>query len=234
MMIHFESLQQRINYFFKDESLLKMAFTHRSASHQSYERLEFLGDNILGMIVSEYLYTNYPDLKEGKLSRMRAHLVRSESLLVISQELQLYNYIIVKKFKGIKHQDLPESLLVDLVESLIGAIYIDSDYDQVRELVLYWFSDMFRQLNPDDGFKDSKTALQEFLQSQAKPLPVYEIERIDQNDNERIFHIKCWVESYDLVSYSQGLNKKVAEQIAASEMLKNIKNITKKEQTDKL
>lgn len=229
----FESLQQRINYFFIDEDLLKVAFTHRSMGVLSYERLEFLGDNILGMVISEHLYTTYPHLKEGKLSRMRSHLVRSGSLLAISEQLRLHCYVLVKRpnSKG-QSSTLPDSLRADIVESLIGAIYLDSDYDTVRALVLQWFDDMFRHLNPGDRFKDPKTNLQEYLQSQGRSLPVYDLESIDESDNHKIFHVKCEVASYSLVSRSHGVNKKGAQQLAAKKMLKMIKHDTASNKED--
>ena len=215
----FDLLQQKIGYIFKDSSLLEIAFTHRSASSDSYERLEFLGDNILGMIISEYLYATYPSLKEGKLSRMRAHLVCSRSLLQISHKLELYEYLVVKKFKGVKKYDLPDSLLADIVESLIGAIYLDSDYLTTKALVLEWFDQAFNNLNPEDRFKDSKTVLQERLQSQGHSLPVYNIESVDEVECVKVFFVSCAVESYGFLSKAKGPNRKIAEQAAARKML---------------
>jgi ribonuclease-3 len=224
-----EKLQQKTGYFFKQQKLLETAFMHRSAASNSYERLEFLGDNVLGIIISEYLYNTYPNLREGKLSRMRAHLVCSVSLLKISRRLELYDCITVRKFKGVKKYDLPSSLLADVVESFIGAIYLDSDYETIREIVLGWYEVEFRELNPDDRFKDSKTVLQEKLQSRGQPLPTYVIEdTVEEEEYGKVFHIRCEVKSYGFESKAEGANRKVAEQAAARIMLGMI-NLAEKE-----
>ena len=152
-------LTRKLGYVFNDLSLPKLALTHRSFdSKKNYERLEFLGDALLGMIVGEALYHRYPTQNEGRLTRMRATLVRQESLVIIAQNLELSNQLIlgVGERKGGGRNRA--SILADAVESLIGAIYLDSqDMDITRDCVLSWYGDLIDNVNDQKALKDAKS-----------------------------------------------------------------------------
>ena len=166
-------LTRKLGYVFNDLSLPKLALTHRSFdSKKNYERLEFLGDALLGMIVGEALYHRYPAQNEGRLTRMRATLVRQESLVTIAQNLELSNHLIlgIGELKGGGRNRA--SILADAVESLIGAIYLDSqDMDITRDCVLSWYGNLIDNVNDQKALKDAKSRLQEWLQSKQFDLP---------------------------------------------------------------
>ncbi|MEG2827286.1 MAG: ribonuclease III, partial [Acinetobacter sp.] len=170
-------LQVRIGHQFQQADLLKLALTHRSVSHKhNYERLEFLGDSLLGMIVANYLYNTYPLENEGRLTRMRATLVRQEALGKIANDLQLSRSLILStgELKSGGHHR--ESILADTVEAIIGAIYLDSnDLNLLERVVLKWYEPYLDHIEPTDQLKDPKSRLQEYLQARKKPLPVYEV-----------------------------------------------------------
>ena len=214
-------IEQNIGYRFKDKSLLDLALTHRSFGGDSYERLEFLGDSVLGFIISEKLYQTYPNLKEGKLSRIRAQLISGKSLQTIGETWRLNNLVHTKNQVGEKSH-LPDSVLADLVESITGAIYLDSHIDICRQQVLCWFESKFAKLNPDDVFKDAKTQLQEWLQAQQMPLPDYQLSELSSTDGKHLFAVNCVVSCLPKPIYAEGKNRREAEQKAAQKALKLI------------
>ena len=167
-------LQSRIGYQFKQHELLQLALTHRSVSHKhNYERLEFLGDSLLGMIIANYLYNAYPHENEGRLTRMRATLVRQEALGKIANDLKLSQSLILStgELKSGGHHR--ESILADTVEAIIGAIYTESqDLPLLESIVLKWYEPYLDHIEPTDQLKDPKSRLQEYLQARKKHLPV--------------------------------------------------------------
>ena len=217
-------LEQRIGYCFKNKQLINLALTHRSLGQESYERLEFLGDSILGLFVSERLYEDFPESKEGKLSRMRAKVVCGQSLSLISQHLKI-NEFIQTKSQSSNDRKLPDSLLADMIESITGAIYLDSDIETCRQVVLPWFEDMLTDLDPDDVFKDAKTQLQEWLQANHLPLPEYELEELSNRGGKRLFLVKCMVKCFPRAIEAKGGSRREAEQLAASQTLELIEQL---------
>lgn len=221
-----DRLEKILEYKFNDPKLLNLALTHRSMGMPHNERLEFLGDSILNFIITQELYTKYLKLQEGSLSRMRANLVRQETLGKIAKELQLGDFIILgsgeKKTGG--HQR--ESILSDLLEAVIGAIYLDSDFTKVNNKVISWFKAYIREsenLNLAKQ-KDAKTRLQEYMQKKKLQLPIYEIVEIFGKDHEQEFLIKCIVdEKLSEPTTAKGSNRRLAEQQAAEKMLERLK-----------
>ena len=180
-------LVSRIGYQFKQPELLKLALTHRSVSHKSnYERLEFLGDSLLGMIIAHYLYETYPHENEGRLTRMRATLVRQEALGKIANDLKLSPCLILStgELKSGGHHR--ESILADTVEAIIGAIYVDcSDLNILQDIVLKWYTPYLDHIEPTDQLKDPKSRLQEYLQARKKPLPIYDAHYIQKKKKKK-------------------------------------------------
>ncbi len=214
-------LLSRIGYQFKNIELLQLALTHRSVSHRTnYERLEFLGDALLGMIIANYLYHAYPNENEGRLTRMRATLVRQEALGKIANDLKLSHSLILStgELKSGGHHR--ESILADTVESIIGAIYTDcQDLPTLQEIVLKWYVPYLDHIEPTDQLKDPKSRLQEYLQARKKPLPVYEVVDIQGDAPNQHFKVECEVAGLPAMM-GEGLSRRFAEQAVAAEFLK--------------
>lgn len=222
---NFPKLYRNLNYKFNDASILSRALTHRSKTKKNYERLEFLGDSILGFVIAEVLYNKFPDGDEGKLSQVRSKLVKGVTLAKLALELQLDEYIILgDSEKNGTHKR--EKILEDVVEAIIGAIYIDSDFETAKDVVLKWYSET---LTKDDfditTVKDNKSSLQEILLQKSLSLPIYDIVSIDGKDHEQVFNVSVSCEDYDLSVISQGKSRKKAEQSAAGKMIEMIKDI---------
>ena len=225
-----EVLTRKLGYVFKDPSLPRLALTHRSFdSKKNYERLEFLGDALLGMIVGEALYHRYPTQKEGRLTRMRATLVRQESLVTIAQNLDLSNHLIlgVGERKGGGRNRA--SILADAVESLLGAIYLDSqDMEVTRTCVLAWYGDLIDNVNDQKVLKDAKSRLQEWLQSKQFELPNYELIETRGNAPHQIFVVRCQVDIPECPAIIEsGESRRIAEQKAAELMINQLHKLPK-------
>ena len=214
-------LASRIGYQFQQPELLQLALTHRSVSHKyNYERLEFLGDALLGMIIANYLYDTYPNENEGRLTRMRATLVRQEALGKIANDLKLSQSLILStgELKSGGHHR--ESILADTVEAIIGAIYIDcNDLNQLRSIVLKWYAPYLNDLEPNDQLKDPKSRLQEYLQARKKPLPSYDVIDIQGDAPNQHFKVQCQVQGLNAM-VGEGASRRFAEQAVAADILK--------------
>ena len=211
-----DRLMARLGYRFNDIELLALALTHRSVSrHRNYERLEFLGDAQLGQIISIALFERFPDAAEGQLTRMRASLVRGQTLALVARELGLGDYLVLGggelKSGGFRR----DSILADSVEAVIGAIYLDSDMDTVRGFILGWYKARLEQINLKKSQKDSKTRLQEFLQSRRIGLPQYELIKVEGEAHDQTFYILCHVEMLEQPTKGIGSSRRQAEQEAA-------------------
>ena len=222
-----QRLLNKLGYQFKNPALLKQALTHRSVSQkENYERLEFLGDALLGVIVADYLYHQYPNEQEGRLTRMRATLVRQESLATIARDLKLGQVMILStgELKSGGHHR--ESILADTVEAIIGAIYLDcNDLEKIRPLVLNWYQPYLNNLTPTDALKDPKTRLQEYLQAKHLPLPQYHLIEVQGDAPNQHFVIHCDVVEMPL-SVGEGPSRRHAEQSAANQILQHIEQAT--------
>ena len=213
----YKLLQENISYNFKNIQLLELAFVHKSFDNKhNNERLEFLGDSILNSVIAQYLFLKFPNEKEGLLTRMRAHLVKAESLTKKSLELSLDDYIKLSKGTANLSSDRKNSILEDSFEALIGAIFLDSGWDQVNMITLNIFNKELLSLSADTEFKDSKTELQELLQSMKLELPKYIIEDTNTGFN-------CSIEFEGNSFIASGPSKQSAETDVASLVLVHIK-----------
>lgn len=218
-MQDFQSLCRRVGYRFQNVNLLHQALTHRSYSADNNERLEFLGDGLLNLIIAESLFQRFEEQTEGNLSRMRAKLVNGETLAEIGRDFQLGDFLRLGTGElnaGGRERD---SILADAVEALIGAIYLDSDFDTCRQHVLSWFSSRLASINPRSSHKDAKTKLQEFLQARKMDLPVYDLVDISGADHQQCFTVSCSVAMLNQPLLASGGSRRKAEQAAAEAVL---------------
>ncbi|MEK9887950.1 MAG: ribonuclease III [Gammaproteobacteria bacterium] len=212
-------LEDKLDYHFKDLNLLRLALTHKSIGSKNYERLEFLGDSLLGFVISKKLYDLFPDIDEGKLSRLRSHLVRGKTLSEIAKEIDLKEYIILGpgelKSGGMRR----ESIQADAIEAILGAIYLDSDLETTRNVILKLFAERVDMLDPNESLKDAKTQLQELLQKFKRPLPEYQLIEMIGKDHDAIFTVKCSTVEPKTEVQESAKSIKRAEQMCAKKML---------------
>lgn len=214
-----EKLQQRLGYTFKDESLVNLALTHRSKSGSNNERLEFLGDSILNFVIAEELYLRFDQAKEGKLSRLRAQIVKGTTLAEIAREKQLGDFLLLGSGELKSGGFRRESILADSVEALIGAIYLDSGMSEVQAQILDWFGSRLDLLTLSDPIKDPKTRLQEYQQANKLSLPKYEVTKVTGATNKQLFTVTCSVPEYPDEVVATGSSRRSAEQQAAADLL---------------
>ena len=219
-LIGLQNLEIKLGYAFQDIGLLDRALTHRSYGPVHNERLEYLGDAILGMIIAKRLYELFPSCSEGVLTRMRSALVRETMLAEIAREFGIGNCLHLGNGEQRTGGSKCQSMIADAVESIIGAMFIDTgeDYHRVRQVVLSWFDSKIAELNPEDNQKDHKSLLQEYLQSRHCPLPVYKITSISENGPRQQFAVSCTIEHMPQFS-GRGTSKRRAEQEAAGAAL---------------
>ncbi len=208
-------------YQFTRDEFLEQALTHRSfARKRNNERLEFLGDSILSLIISQYIFHNFPDADEGDLSRIRASLVKKETLAAVARDLDLGDYVRLGEGELKSGGFRRASILADALEALIAAIYLDSDYYRTESVVLDLFKDRLQLVSQQGvGQKDAKTQLQEHLQSQQLQLPDYEVIQSTGKAHEKTFVVRCWQQDLGLESRGTGSSRKKAEQHAAARLL---------------
>ena len=218
-MADLNRLQRRLGYEFRDESLLLQSLTHRSAGSRNNERLEFLGDAILGFEVAENLCCQHPNASEGELSRARAQLVKRETLAGVARRLELGDYLILGTGELRSGGQTRDSILSDAVEAIIAAVFMDADMEAARALVRHILKDQIARISPEAQPKDSKTQLQEYLQARGKSLPVYEVISVEGSAHEQQFIVECRVESLGLTAQGEGSSRRKAEQLAASRVL---------------
>lgn len=217
-MANLTALQQRLGHTFNDLSLLERALTHRSHSGDNNERLEFLGDAVLSLVITTELFQQHPDSQEGKLSRLRSTLVNGELLAQLAVDLEVGDYLrlgVGEQRSGGQHR---RSILADAFEAIIGAIYCDAGIDVVRSCVLHWFGERFADLSAVKPIKDPKSRLQEYLQARKLPLPEY-IAEVSGEAHAQTFHVRCCVEGLDIETLGESSNRRKAEQLAAQRFL---------------
>jgi ribonuclease III len=212
-------LQKAIGYQFADSALLQLALTHCSAGGQNNERLEFLGDSIINHIVAEALYQRFPASREGEMSRMRAFLVKGETLAEMAREMNLGDYMLLGTGERKSGGHRRESILADALEAIAGAMLLDSDVEQCRRTILAWFESRLKKLSSGTVRKDAKTQLQEFLQGRNYPLPEYELLGVEGDDHAQQFRIACRLSKPRLMTEGNGSSRRKAEQSAASSAL---------------
>lgn len=213
------SLQDRLGYHFKDVTLLRTALTHRSAGSINNERMEFLGDAVLGYLISSELYQRFPNAPEGVLSRLRASLVKGDTLADIATQLQFGEHLILGsgelKSGGFRRR----SILADALEAVIGAIYLDSDIDTVCQRVIPFFQSHLEECDPDAIIKDPKTRLQEYLQAHGNALPEYSVLSISGEAHQQTFQVECRLSELEVITTGVGSSRRKAEQQAAQQAL---------------
>lgn len=214
-------LDKKFNYRFSDDSLLLAAVTHRSAAGHNNERLEYLGDAILGFVVAKNLYHFFPGASEGELTRRRAALVRRETLAEIAIELDLGAQLRLGSGELKSGGYRRDSILADSLEALLGAIYLDGGLGVFEEIIdLLFYQRMVDESNSE--LRDPKTRLQEYLQSRGLSLPVYEVTETLGQAHERTFRVSCNAADLDLSGSGTGCSRRRAEQCAAVVILEKI------------
>jgi len=208
-----------IDYRFADQQLLEEALTHRSRGALNYERLEFLGDSVLNLVISSRLFELKPDAQEGDLSRMRARLVRGESLTDIASGLGLGKQLLLGEGEMKSGGFRRASILADAFEALLGAIFLDSNYAGCRNVILDLFDPLIEKLPGIEELKDAKTRLQEWLQGRGSPLPEYTLLREEGADHVKKFHVQCRIVDDGSKVEASGSSRRRAEQAAAAKML---------------
>jgi len=214
-VLDLKRLQRNLGYEFRDESLLVQSLTHRSAGARNNERLEFLGDAILGFEIAENLYREHPNASEGELSRARAQLVKRETLAAVARRLELGDYLVLGAGELRSGGQSRDSILSDAVEAIIAAVFVDADMESARALVRRILRKEILEISPEAQPKDAKTRLQEYLQAQGKSLPVYQVVSIEGSAHEQRFVVECRVESLGVTEQGEGASRRKAEQQAA-------------------
>jgi len=218
--VKLDKFQTILDYHFKQSDLLEQALTHRSYSrNKNNERLEFLGDSVLNLVISQYIYEREPGADEGDLSRIRSSLVNEEALARVARDIGLGDFIYLGggelKSGGFRRS----SILSDTLEAIIGAIYLDSGFDKARDTILFLYRNYLRTLPDTDTLKDAKTQLQEYLQSKQLELPEYTVIKTTGKSHNQVFTVSCRVTSLKVQSSGTGSSRKKAEQNAAKKML---------------
>ena len=209
------ALSGRLGHVFAQPQLLKRALTHRSYAPEHNERLEFLGDSVLGCIIANYLYNNYPQLSEGDLSRLRSNLVREDTLALLAQQLDLGSHLRLgegeRKSGGFRRP----SILADALEALFGAALLDGGFAAAEKVVLGLFVPYLEKIDIQTLGKDAKTLLQEYLQGKRIPLPTYAIIATEGQAHEQSFEVECAIPSLKISTRGTGSSRRNAEQQAA-------------------
>ncbi len=217
-------LSPRLSYLFKDSDLLARALTHRSAASKHNERLEFLGDSILDFIIGEALYQKFPEAHEGELTRMRAALVKGDTLAKIALELELGPFLQLGAGELKSGGRQRPSILADAVEALIGAIYLDGGMADCRESVLALYHERLVAMNDPRANKDPKTRLQEWLQARNLALPIYRVAEQAGSDHQRQFLVECQLPHVEKLFRGSGSSRRKAEQSAANQAIGILNN----------
>ena len=216
-------IHQKLNYTFANSDLILEAITHKSISKHNYERLEFLGDAVLQLIISKYLFISYPDHKEGYLSREKQRLVSKKIISKISLNMNLLDILRSNNLDIDYNLALRDSLAADILEALIGAIFLDSNYLQCEIVVLDIFNSYIKEMKVI-GEKDAKTQLQEYMQSIGLPLPKYVTTKISGPAHDPEFKITCSIKTYQSSEYVISKTVQSGQQAVSQIFLNKIKN----------
>lgn len=224
----FELLERRLGYRFHDRGLLEHALTHRSRAHEDAsggvadnESLEFLGDAVLGFVIADMLFREFPHYHEGQKSKVKAAIVSTASLASLAERLGLGEHLLLGRGEEKTGGRRKQALLADSCEALIAAVYLDGGVEEARRLLLSEFADEIARARSPEFLRDFKSALQEHLQSHERPLPDYVIANATGPDHDRLFHVEVRVDG-DLLAEATGRTKKDAEQEAARRALERL------------
>ncbi|MFZ2726219.1 MAG: ribonuclease III [Methylococcaceae bacterium] len=214
-----EILSKKLGLQFNNPQLFAMALTHRSASANNNERLEFLGDSILGFVIAQQLYERFPTAPEGVLSRLRASLVNQNSLAELAKQHHVGDYLVLGSGELKSGGFRRESILSDALEAIIAALFLDQGMDACQRWVIQLFTEKLQQLSLDNWQKDPKTQLQEIMQARRMELPEYSLITMSGLAHEQTFKVKCTVPMIKETCIGSGISRKKAEQAAAELML---------------
>jgi ribonuclease III len=217
-----DDLQQRLGHRYADERLVARALTHRSFGAEHNERLEFLGDAVLNLAVSDLLYERFAGSDEGDLTRVRAHLVREDSLHRVALALDLPEVLRLSEGEARGGGAQRPSILADAVEALIGAAFLDGGFDAAREVVRRLFGELILSTETDNWRKDAKTELQEWLQARRLSVPAYRIAATRGEKHAQTFEVECAVAALGLAERGEGRSRRAAEQEAARRLLEQL------------
>ncbi len=208
-------LQRKLGYSFAQASLLQQALTHRSHSVAHNERIEFLGDSVLNCCVAHELYRRFAELKEGELSRLRANLVRQETLAELAQQLELGTYLRLGEGELKSGGFRRPSILADGLEALLGAVFLDGGFAAVQGVIRGMYASLLEHLDPQTLGKDPKTLLQELLQARKIPLPQYAVVATQGAAHNQLFQVECQIPQLAIRTTGFGASRRIAEQEAA-------------------
>ncbi len=220
MKVSPERLSKAIGHRFSNPRFVEQAVTHRSAGSVNNERLEFLGDAILGFVIADELFRIFSEATEGQLSRLRAALVKRESLAALARSFDLGQYLSLGAGELRSGGQARDSILADTLEAVFAAVYLDSGYPSAREVILNLFRDRLTVLTLESQQKDPKTRLQEYLQALKYPLPDYRIAEVSGDQHAQIFQVACVVPELGIETLGTGSSRRRAEQDAAAGVLK--------------
>lgn len=220
-----KQLQNRIGYTFREQATLELALRHRSMGSKNNERLEFLGDSVLGFVVASELYQRFPQASEGQMSRMRAHLVKGKTLAKLAHELEIGTCLVLGSGELKSGGHRRDSILADTVEAILGGVYLEAGIDTCRELVLRWYAERIDRVSPDTIDKDPKTRLQEWLQARQLALPDYAIISTTGADHDQTFEVSCTItlkHNETMRAVEKSNSRRRAEQKAADDILSQL------------
>jgi len=216
---NYPELQRKIDYTFTDSNLLILALTHRSHGKANNERLEFLGDALLNSTIAQLLFFQFPEEKEGNLSRLRSELVKGKTLAKIAQDFNLSDYLIMGSGEMKSGGYLRESILADVVEAIIAAIYLDGGLSSAEAFIKNIFKSRLDTISVSKHLKDPKTRLQELLQSRKLTLPVYKMVKVKGQSHDQQFTVACQTVLLKTAPVATASNRRQAEQLAAEQVL---------------
>ena len=217
-----QSVARKLGHTFVDQALFRTALTHRSFGLPNNERLEFLGDGILDFVIADTLYRRFPALPEGDLSRLRANLVRQETLHRLALTLEIGEFLRLGEGELKSGGTQRPSILADALEALFGAVYLDAGFKAAQAVIVNLYAPLIDELKPGQFQKDAKTRLQEWLQGKKKALPRYQLIEATGAAHEQRFEVACEIDSPRLRTVGHGSSRRIAEQVAAEQALKEL------------
>ena len=218
-------LKKSLAYTFADENLLRQALTHRSVNGPNNERLEFLGDAVLQVIVSDVVFEQKPDASEGQLSRLRSSVVRDVALADVALGLGLGEHLILGSGEKKSGGHRRDSILADTLEAIFGAVYLDAGFDAARQVICTAYGERLQNMPDGADLRDPKSRLQELLQGRGLALPVYAMEKVTGKAHKQSFEVSCAIPELEAKTVGQGSTRRDAEQEAALVMLNTVGKI---------
>lgn len=216
------TLQKTLGHEFSDPALLEQALTHRSFGSPHNERLEFLGDSVLNCVIAHELYRRFPKLREGEMSRLRASLVREQTLFELAQVVQLGDCLRLGEGELKSGGIARPSILADALEAVVGAVFLAAGFEEAQTVVLRLYGAHLLAMDPSQSRKDPKTQLQELLQAQRLPLPSYEVVATQGAAHNQTFVVECVIEKLGIRTSGNGSSRRLAEQGAAKAALAKV------------